>query len=62
MISEYLSDYRTELREVELAERLAEQDLQKERQKWQERTPCNYTESKPNEGYFLTGSSDFETV
>ena len=62
MIAQYLSDYRAELREIEQAERLAEQDLQNERQKWQERTPCNYTESKPSEDYFLTGSSDFETV
>jgi hypothetical protein len=46
MISEYLSDYRTELREVELAERLAEQDLQIERQKWQKGTQCNYNASK----------------
>ncbi len=47
MYNEYLSDYRAELREIELAEAQAEADLLQERQKWQERTSCNYNASKP---------------
>jgi hypothetical protein len=47
MIAQYLSDYRAELREIEQAERLAEQDLIKESQRWQKGTQCNYNASKP---------------